>query len=149
MVVFFVVLALWLFWFDPWWLRRKSPKGTLTAIFLRLYRWGRWLEIDLKRPATPYQFLYAVRSKISEIQTRTRLESFIFIAEDEIEWLTRGYVKAYFGPDLPSKAIQENAVQIWKELRWRLAVAYIVIQAQKTSNSIRMKIPFSKPSPVE
>jgi hypothetical protein len=77
------------------------------------------------------------------------LESFIFIAEDEIEWLTRGYVKAYYGPDLPSKAIQENAVQIWKELRWRLAVAYIVIQAQKTSNSIRMKIPFSKPSPVE
>lgn len=148
-MIFLVVLVLWLFWFDPWWLGRKTPKGTLTAIVQRLYRWGRQLQIDLQRPATPYQFLYAIRKKLSEIRTKSNLETFISVAEDEIEWLTREYVKAYYGPDLLSKAKQGEAVQIWKALRWRLVAAIIVMQLQGAAHSIRMNVPFMKKSPVE
>lgn len=148
-LVFLLLLTLWLFWIAPWRLRRKNPTETLVTIFRRLYRSGRRIQIDLKRPATPYQFSEALRKRTAEIETSANLDAFISKAGEEIQRLTHDYVRAYYGPDLLSKEKQELAVQTWKKLRWRLAMVYIVYNVQNITQSIRMKIPFMKKSPVE
>ena len=148
-IVGLVLFSLWVFWLDPWQLQRGNTRETLTTLFHRSYRWGYRLDIDLKRPATPYQFAHAMRLRLFEADAMMKGRGGLAQAGLEIERLADLFVKAYYGPEIPLEEKQAEIIQRWKRLRWRLMLAYLFLKLDQLAQRIRESIPFMNKSPVE
>ncbi|MBS3750896.1 MAG: hypothetical protein KGY39_05240, partial [Anaerolineales bacterium] len=148
-IVVLILISLWVFWLDPWQLRRGNTRETLTKLFHRFYRWGYRLNIDLKRPATPYQFAHAMRLRLLEVDAMMKVRGGLAQAGLKIERLADLFVKTYYGPEIPPEEKQVEIIQTWKRLRWRLMTAYIFLKLHQLAQRFRENIPFMNKSPVE
>jgi len=145
----FVASVVYVIWINPWLMQRRKPTQTMQEIFHRLYRFGRWFQLDLKRPATPYQFSGVLNQRLSQLQDQ-HIRSWIYRdVSQKLTALTEKYVALYYGPQSKDTTRVQEMVLIWKFLRWQLLAALGIFLSQKVKQRIQSFFPFIDKNTVE
>lgn len=118
------VLVFWLIWaisgIDLVLLSRKKSPEAVKVLYLRLYRFGDWLNLELSRSTTPFEFQILLEEKITQLEGfrghRTLISSILRFSEE----LTDHYVLAVYSSRLLGDGVQKTVINSWKAVRWQL-----------------------------
>lgn len=132
-----LVALLLVFWYDPWQLRQGSPNDTFLKVLQRLYRVGVWIELDLTRPATPYQFLETFNQRLSEILEKPQFDGLAASVGEGSRRLVHWFVNVYYGPHPAGESEQQQVIQEWMGLRWQLLLVLGFYYWQKFRTSLK------------
>ncbi len=111
-------------WFGNWTdikrLQQMNMSALALTLYLRLYRYGRWLGIGHQRSDTLYEFDNKIKGKIRNIADSPWKEKQLIGAVTEIGQLTEYAVYANFCEDSLDQKLVANTIVLWKKLRVRL-----------------------------
>ena len=107
-------------------LRRKGAQAAVAAVYQRLYRMGRRLDLQAEGWLTPYEFETRLQDRLREIQGRAGRNDLTAETSRKVRSLTHFYVLSLFSPRPLEADVQETAITYWKQIRWHLLRAVII-----------------------
>jgi hypothetical protein len=113
---------------DEWRLRRLSPVAAGVAIYQRLVRHGRRLRVPTQAGDTPHEFATSMLERTAELARERRWNGAMIPVIQEVRWLTSLHVQTTYSPRSPDRSTQARAIQTWRQLRWRLWLAWVWAQ---------------------
>lgn len=114
-------IACW--WVDILWLRRLSPAEAGATLYRQLTRHGRRLGVAAEEGETCHEFATSLVERIAALAIGMRWSAAAIPAIREVQWLTDLYVRMTYSSHLPDPLVQGQAIQTWRQLRWRLWLA--------------------------
>ena len=132
-VALFVLAFLYFVFIERWLYMRLSPAAAIERIYRRFYRLGRPLTGERTQGETAYEFAIRLVEKLQEIMQRSLFTKLFAKAQNDIELLTNLYYVSLFSQNQTQKNDAIRAVNIWKQLRLRLIVAWATERLNKTS----------------
>jgi len=109
---------------DGWRLRYLEPARVVAILYGRLQRQGRRLAAPVQAGDTPYEFATSLVEWMARwAQERHWAGALPFVAQD-VGQLTDLYVRASYSPRSPDDSDRARAVRAWRNLRWRLWLAW-------------------------
>jgi hypothetical protein len=119
--------AAWLA-YDGWSLKRRSPSGTVTALYQRLYRQGTRLDEEITPAYTPFEFGRRVAIQIARLAQGKRFGRLLAPAAKEVDQLAEMFASTVYSPRQARGEEQQRAIETWKRLRWRLWLARLGVK---------------------
>jgi transglutaminase-like putative cysteine protease len=114
----------WLFARSDWErLKRMDATSLILTVYLRLFRYGRWLGLGHFRSDTLYEFEGRIKVSLEGLITSARRERVLQDGLDEISVLTDLAVQANYSPDALDPGLRGDILQHWKKLRTHLRAA--------------------------
>lgn len=89
---------------------------------------------------TAHSYSSDLVQRLSALEVSPRLQNWIAPSRNEIKRLTELFSRSLFAPLPPTRAEAHNAIKIWARLRWRLALANLLIVVTR-HNMSRYKAP--------
>jgi len=114
-------LLLGLVWLavDELHLRRVRPAAAAAMLYRRLRRQAMGLSVPMRAGDTAYEFAASFSEWLATRKGRRRQRVLEPVAAQVVA-LARFYVRASYGPRLPSSSERKRALRSWRGLRWRL-----------------------------
>ncbi len=115
-----------------WWiidflkLRRQPSHFLLTDIYSKLKLHGKKLAIGSQSGDTPYEFSARFYTRLGDLTSRSKFQSLLSPASDEINELIRLYAQAFYSPHPITLIHHREATRTWLRLNWRLRLVKIL-----------------------
>ena len=106
-------------------LRLVSPKRTISAIYSRVIRFARRLDVSARAADTPNEIAGRFSARIVSLAQNRRARAWLNSAEPELRWLNALYIRSCYSPHGLGVADQQQAIQVWRRLHRRLWIAWI------------------------
>jgi hypothetical protein len=119
-ILFMVLLVLISDLVDRTRLKRMDPSPLSLELYDRLYRYGRWLDLDHRSSDTIYEFKQRFIGKLSSLAETTQQKRLIYFCIPRIDQLTEYAVAANFRPIPLENRHTDELLGIWKVIRRRL-----------------------------
>ena len=124
----FVVIALatitWAL-LDDLRLRWMSPQDAIATVYSRVARFARQLGLSARASHTPNEIGARLREYLTALSLDRRARALWKGADAGVDTLTALYVEATYSPRAPSAQDLASARRAWRELRWRLWLAWM------------------------
>lgn len=130
--------AVWLL-FDTLRLRRLAPATAVTAVYNRLYSYGKRLSTPTWQGNTPHEFAQTMTSHIEAVAREKRWQKTLIPATQEVQQLTNLYVQTTYSSHPPNQTDQRQAIKTWQRLRWRMWLAWASARADTLLKNPRRK----------
>ncbi len=108
---------------DTLYLRLLSPSRTVIVIYHRLCRYQQWLSVSWKIGDTPYEVAQLLNAQITALAQK-HYRNKLLPTIQAIDQLTDLYVQVSYGDHEPNRHSQTQAIRAWRQLQWRLWLAY-------------------------
>lgn len=107
-------------------LRRLDPNSMILAVYLRVFRYARWMRIGHRKSDTLYEFSDLLKRELKTIQVDFRSSNWTGDITSQIDRLTKYAVEAnYRGAQLPTQTKRE-IIWNWRALRSSLRTAILI-----------------------
>jgi Transglutaminase-like superfamily len=137
----FVVIAIVLLYFmliEKWWQLRLSPVNAIERIYRKFYRAGRPFAGIQTHAETSHEFANKLIDKLIELEERSSYKAIFARLKNNVSALTDLYNLALFTDNDIQKKDANTAWDAWKQLRWRLWFARIILyQANRITKTNR------------
>ena len=122
----FACILLWI-GFDSLRLKRIEPAQTIQLLYKRLRRLARPVTGYASKNKTAHSYSFDLVQRLSALEVSPRLQNWIAPSRKEIKLLTELFSRSLFAPLPPTRAEAQNAIKAWSSLKWRLALANLLI----------------------
>jgi uncharacterized protein YqcC (DUF446 family) len=110
--------------FDDLRLRWMLPRGAITTTYQRVARFARRLDLPARASHTPNEIGAQLRKRLAALARAGRARALWQNADARVDALTALYVQAAYSPRVPGASERAAALGAWRELRWRLWLAW-------------------------
>ncbi len=114
---------------DDIYLKRFSPEKQLQRIFRRIYRYARWMGIDIKPGDTPSRFSGKLIHQLRGYGRGSKQADWLLYGADLIRELTRVYYLDQYSPDKGIGLDSKDTALLFRDLRVRLWYLWVLIKA--------------------
>jgi transglutaminase-like putative cysteine protease len=122
---------------DDWHLKDLSPSSVVIILYQRLYLQGNLIITNQVTGETPYEFATKFSSAMESLEVNNKWGKRLAVSRAQVDRLTRLYNWAAYSPHPVSQADQMTAVQVWKQIRWRLRLLRFFLRLVRRLNSLR------------
>jgi transglutaminase-like putative cysteine protease len=105
-------------------LSRMPPLESITAIFDRLRRQAKRLQVPILPGMTPAEYSLALAERLSNLEGKERAAESRASARTELGAIADGYARSIYSASPPTTADQQAVLGSWKRLRTRLLRAW-------------------------
>jgi hypothetical protein len=111
--------------FDDWRLRWLSPENAIATVYGRTARLARRLGLPARASRTPYEIGALLRERVAALARDGRARALWQGADVHVDALTALYVRASYSPRAANEVDRVDALCAWRELHWRLWLAWV------------------------
>lgn len=116
---------------DTWRLRRAAPAATVARLYRRLQRFGSRLPLPVAAGATPFEFSDALAGCITALPGGSHWADLLATTTADIERLVSLYVDAVYSAHTLGETEQNQAIQTWRRLQWRLGLILVRLMRER------------------
>ena len=106
-------------------LRRMPPHDAIATLYRRVARFARRLGLPARASHTPNEIGALLREHFAALSRDGRARGLWQSADTRVDALTALYVHASYSPRAPSEQDRASARRVWRELQWRLWLAWM------------------------
>ncbi len=112
--------------FDRWRLHHLTPTATVNILYKRLYNYGPRLTVPTWAGDTPLEFSATFTRQLETLLQGKYQQRLLTPAIQQVNHLTTLYMQAAYSDQMPNITTQQQAIQTWHRLRWRLWLAWFL-----------------------
>jgi hypothetical protein len=105
-------------------LRWMSPPDAIATVYSRVARFAQRLGLSARASHTPSEVGALLCAHLAALSRAGRTRALWQGSDARVDTLTALYVEASYSPHVPSEQDRASARRAWRELRWRLWIAW-------------------------
>jgi transglutaminase-like putative cysteine protease len=113
--------------YDAWSLRRLPPSEAISALYRRMRRQGKTLNVNISPATTPNELAGHLAGQIEGLGQTGRFQRQLSPAAREVERLAEMYALTAYSPRPAGNEEQQSAIRTWQTLHWRFWLARLAI----------------------
>jgi transglutaminase-like putative cysteine protease len=107
-------------WADIRRLKALAPTAVILQLYQRFDLLGKSISTNTAAGETPCEFATRFAKAMQSLAASKNWQRHLAISRTQIDSLTELYNCTVYSPHLPNQTDQERAIQIWRQIRWRL-----------------------------
>ncbi len=112
-----------------------SEQSLAKEIYLRIWRYSKFMGVSSGLNNTPYEFIALLKNHLQQINLKTAFMSQLIF---DLQLLMDGIVEVLYRPSLLKTAGNAYVLRMWKSLRWKLWLVWILEIQKALTNRVRI-----------
>jgi transglutaminase-like putative cysteine protease len=127
LAAFALLILLYFTVIEHWYYMRLAPATAIERMYRGFYRAGRLLAGERTQAETAHEFMDKVIGRLNAMKEKSRLAKAYMNAQSNVLVLTDLYHSSLFSRQQTQKDDTSAALKTWKQLRWQLILARVII----------------------